>query len=99
MLAKNVNDNVCFLNKHSACAFFASKLAPTVRITGKKKRHTDQVRRKNAVKHSNNDSINQSSSASAWAVTSWIRAQSPFLTHSGSSIQLPPTHITFFNAM
>ncbi|NCE92358.1 hypothetical protein DK871_20095 [Pseudomonas sp. L13] len=62
MLAKNVNDNVCFLNKHSAGAFFANKLAPTG-ITGKKKRHTDQVRRKNAVKHSNNDSINQFSPA------------------------------------
>ncbi len=42
---------------------------------------------------------NQSSSANASAVTSWMRAQSPFLIHSGSSIQLPPTHITFFNAM
>ncbi|MQB18604.1 hypothetical protein DXU77_26655 [Pseudomonas lactis] len=30
MLAKNVNDNACFLNKRGACEFFASKLAPTV---------------------------------------------------------------------
>ena len=30
LLAKNVNDNACFLNKRSACEFFASKLAPTV---------------------------------------------------------------------
>ena len=29
MLAKNVNDNACFLNKRGACEFFASKLAPT----------------------------------------------------------------------
>ena len=99
MLAKNAKAPRLFRKHALSLTFFASKLAPTVRITGKKKRHTDQVRRKNAVKHSNNDSINQSSSASAWAVTSWIRAQSPFFTHSGSSIQLPPTHITFFNAM
>jgi hypothetical protein len=30
---------------------------------GKKKRHTDQVHRKNAVKHSNNDSVNPLSPA------------------------------------
>ncbi|AZF50681.1 hypothetical protein C4J85_0163 [Pseudomonas sp. R4-34-07] len=30
MLAKNVNDNACILNERGACAFFASKLAPTV---------------------------------------------------------------------
>ncbi|SDZ42503.1 hypothetical protein SAMN05216247_11052 [Pseudomonas salomonii] len=35
------------------CEFFA----------GKKKRYTDQVHRKNAVKHSNNDSVNQFSPA------------------------------------
>ena len=29
MLAKNANDNACFLNKRGACEFFASKLAPT----------------------------------------------------------------------
>ncbi|MBD8762113.1 hypothetical protein [Pseudomonas fluorescens] len=29
MLAKNVNDTACFLNQRGACAFFASKLAPT----------------------------------------------------------------------
>ena len=29
MLAKNVNDNACFLNKRGVCEFFASKLAPT----------------------------------------------------------------------
>jgi len=29
LLAKNVNDNACFLNKRGACEFFASKLAPT----------------------------------------------------------------------
>ncbi len=29
MLAKNVNDNACFLNQRGACEFFASKLAPT----------------------------------------------------------------------
>ncbi len=29
LLAKNVNDNACFLNKRGAFAFFASKLAPT----------------------------------------------------------------------
>ncbi|AZE62752.1 hypothetical protein C4K02_4408 [Pseudomonas synxantha] len=29
MLAKNVNDNACFLNKCIAWEFFASKLAPT----------------------------------------------------------------------
>ena len=29
MLAKNVNDTACFLNHRGACAFFASKLAPT----------------------------------------------------------------------
>ncbi|KRP69041.1 hypothetical protein TX23_24240, partial [Pseudomonas paralactis] len=28
MLAKNVNDNACFLNKRGAFEFFASKLAP-----------------------------------------------------------------------
>ncbi|SDT93359.1 hypothetical protein SAMN04490197_1086 [Pseudomonas orientalis] len=36
LLAKNVNDNACFLNEHGACEFFASKLAPTeggVRLT------------------------------------------------------------------
>ncbi|AZF48897.1 hypothetical protein C4J84_3524 [Pseudomonas sp. R11-23-07] len=36
MLAKNVNDNACFLNERGACEFFASKLAPTeggVRLT------------------------------------------------------------------
>ncbi|AZF45735.1 hypothetical protein C4J84_0472 [Pseudomonas sp. R11-23-07] len=36
MLAKNVNDNACFLNKRGVCEFFASKLAPTdggVRLT------------------------------------------------------------------
>ncbi len=34
MLAKNVNDNACSLNKRGACEFFASKLAPTVLIGG-----------------------------------------------------------------
>ncbi|RFD34231.1 hypothetical protein CER19_00210 [Pseudomonas sp. GL93] len=29
MLAKNVNDDACFLNKRGVCGFFASKLAPT----------------------------------------------------------------------
>ena len=29
LLAKNVNDNGCFLNQRGACEFFASKLAPT----------------------------------------------------------------------
>ncbi len=29
MLAKNVNDNACFLSKRGAGEFFASKLAPT----------------------------------------------------------------------
>ncbi|CRM22229.1 hypothetical protein [Pseudomonas sp. 28 E 9] len=29
MLAKNVNNNACFLNERGACEFFASKLAPT----------------------------------------------------------------------
>ncbi|RZI30785.1 hypothetical protein EUX57_15805 [Pseudomonas orientalis] len=29
MLAKNVNDNACFLNQRGVCEFFASKLAPT----------------------------------------------------------------------
>ena len=29
LLAKNLNDNACFLNKRGACEFFASKLAPT----------------------------------------------------------------------
>ncbi|RZI26656.1 hypothetical protein EUX53_05525 [Pseudomonas orientalis] len=36
MLAKNVNNNACFLNERCACKFFASKLAPTdggVRLT------------------------------------------------------------------
>ncbi|AZE88958.1 hypothetical protein C4J97_2257 [Pseudomonas orientalis] len=36
LLAKNVNDNACFLNERGACEFFASKLAPTegrVRLT------------------------------------------------------------------
>ncbi len=28
-LAKNVNDNACFLDERGACGFFASKLAPT----------------------------------------------------------------------
>ncbi|GLH46752.1 hypothetical protein RS3R2_04320 [Pseudomonas lactis] len=30
MLAKNVNDDACSLNKRGACEFFASKLAPTI---------------------------------------------------------------------
>ncbi|NCE90039.1 hypothetical protein DK871_07990 [Pseudomonas sp. L13] len=29
MLAKNVNDDACFLNECDACELFASKLAPT----------------------------------------------------------------------
>ena len=29
LLAKNVNDNACFLNERGVCEFFASKLAPT----------------------------------------------------------------------
>jgi len=29
LLAKNLNDNACFLNQRGACEFFASKLAPT----------------------------------------------------------------------
>ncbi|SDU04832.1 hypothetical protein SAMN04490197_2353 [Pseudomonas orientalis] len=29
LLAKNVNDNACFVNERGACEFFASKLAPT----------------------------------------------------------------------
>ncbi|AZE97528.1 hypothetical protein C4J95_0027 [Pseudomonas orientalis] len=29
LLAKNANDNACFLNERGACEFFASKLAPT----------------------------------------------------------------------
>ena len=29
MLAKNVNDNACFLDERGAFGFFASKLAPT----------------------------------------------------------------------
>ena len=68
---------------------------------GKKKRRTDQVHRKNAVKAQQQrfDKSAQSSSARASAVTSCIRAQAPSLIHSGSIIQLPPTHITFFNAM
>ncbi|WP_206756256.1 hypothetical protein, partial [Pseudomonas fluorescens] len=32
LLAKNVNDNACFLNERGACEFFASKLAPTKSI-------------------------------------------------------------------
>ncbi|ONH40037.1 hypothetical protein BLL37_30765 [Pseudomonas azotoformans] len=31
LLAKNVNDNACILDKRGACAVFASKLAPTGR--------------------------------------------------------------------
>ncbi|CAH0167783.1 hypothetical protein SRABI111_01112 [Pseudomonas carnis] len=31
LLAKNVNDNACFLNKRGVCESFASKLAPTWR--------------------------------------------------------------------
>ncbi len=34
MLAKNVNDTACFLNKRGACDFFASKLAPTKSLEG-----------------------------------------------------------------
>ena len=29
LLAKNVNDNACFLNERGVWAFFASELAPT----------------------------------------------------------------------
>ncbi|SDT92362.1 hypothetical protein SAMN04490197_0961 [Pseudomonas orientalis] len=29
LLAKNVNDNACFLSERGGCEFFASKLAPT----------------------------------------------------------------------
>jgi len=29
LLAKNVNDNACYLNKRGVYGFFASKLAPT----------------------------------------------------------------------
>ena len=29
LLAKNVNGKACLLSKRGACAFFASKLAPT----------------------------------------------------------------------
>ncbi|AZE88784.1 hypothetical protein C4J97_2083 [Pseudomonas orientalis] len=32
LLAKNVNDNACFLNERGAREFFASKLAPTKSI-------------------------------------------------------------------
>ncbi|CRM52178.1 hypothetical protein [Pseudomonas sp. 24 E 13] len=32
LLAKNVNDNACFLIERGACEFFASKLAPTKSI-------------------------------------------------------------------
>ncbi len=35
MLAKNVNDNGCFLDKRGACEFFASKLAPTKSFSSK----------------------------------------------------------------
>ena len=35
MLAKNVNDNACFLDKRGACEFFASKLAPTKSFSSK----------------------------------------------------------------
>ncbi|CAN2983112.1 hypothetical protein METHPM2_910008 [Pseudomonas sp. PM2] len=34
MLAKNVNDNVGFLNERGAREFFASKLAPTRGLLG-----------------------------------------------------------------
>ncbi|RFD27551.1 hypothetical protein CER19_17795 [Pseudomonas sp. GL93] len=33
MLAKNRNDNACFLNERGAYEFFASKLAPTKALT------------------------------------------------------------------
>ncbi len=33
LLAKNLNDNACFLNERSTYAFFASKLAPTKALT------------------------------------------------------------------
>ena len=32
LLAKNVNDNACFLNKRGAHGFLASKLAPTLAL-------------------------------------------------------------------
>jgi hypothetical protein len=45
LLAKNVNDNACFLNERGACEFFASKLAPTKKAftdwhCGKPARHS-----------------------------------------------------------
>ncbi|AZE90507.1 hypothetical protein C4J97_3824 [Pseudomonas orientalis] len=36
MLAKNVNDNACFLDIRSVHEFFASKLAPTKKPCGNK---------------------------------------------------------------
>ncbi|RXE46100.1 hypothetical protein B4O85_29225 [Pseudomonas azotoformans] len=33
LLAKNANDNACFLNIRGVCEFFASKLAPTQAVT------------------------------------------------------------------
>ncbi|MBV2083468.1 hypothetical protein KEM07_27275, partial [Pseudomonas carnis] len=33
LLAKNLNDNACFLNERGAYEFFASKLAPTKALT------------------------------------------------------------------
>ncbi|SDU83229.1 hypothetical protein [Pseudomonas mucidolens] len=42
MLAKNVNDTACFLDKRGADEFFASNLAPTVIAICLIERHSDK---------------------------------------------------------
>ncbi|KAB0564916.1 hypothetical protein C9383_05265 [Pseudomonas palleroniana] len=42
MLAKNVNDNACFLKGRDACEFFASKLAPTKKRWGQSVDESDK---------------------------------------------------------
>jgi hypothetical protein len=43
LLAKNVNDDACYLDNRVACTFFASKLAPTDPESGLELLHQEQL--------------------------------------------------------
>jgi len=54
---------------------------------------------KRPISRAAHNEFNQSNNASASALHSVMRFQSPFLIQLLSSIQVPPTHITLFSAM
>ena len=71
------------------------KAAPTQSRSAQKK----GALTKRPISRAAHNEFNQSNNASASALHSVMRFQSPFLIQLLSSIQVPPTHITLFSAM